>query len=146
VSRLADMGLIRLYEVEGVPYACFPSWHDHQRINRPRKSVLPACPDGEPSATNIRPSPLRPIHGALSERSVSHHGGLTGGLKGSTTTTKKEVDVQGRHRAPSPAAPQDDFSLQLSKLRQRFGMADDQPDDPTPSPASVTEDEEMPLL
>ncbi len=41
LKEIAETGLIALYEVENVPYACFPSWRDHQRIDRPKASKLP---------------------------------------------------------------------------------------------------------
>lgn len=41
LRALEGSGLIRLYAAGGVRYADFPSWHDHQRINRPTPSKLP---------------------------------------------------------------------------------------------------------
>lgn len=40
-SALAAIGLIRRYVVNGQNYVDFPSWHDHQKIDRPRPSLLP---------------------------------------------------------------------------------------------------------
>lgn len=42
LSELDAAGLVRFYEFDGVPYGVFPKWTDHQRINRPAHSVLPA--------------------------------------------------------------------------------------------------------
>ena len=39
-----DRALVELYEVDGVPYAWFPKYRKHQRINRPQPSALPAPP------------------------------------------------------------------------------------------------------
>ena len=44
ISSLAGMGCIRLYEVDGESYFCFPNWSEHQRI-RNRVSKFPAPPD-----------------------------------------------------------------------------------------------------
>lgn len=41
MDRLVNFGLIRLYEVDGVRYADFPSWQDHQRISHPTPSKYP---------------------------------------------------------------------------------------------------------
>ena len=41
LTELAGLGLIRLYGQKGTRYADFPSWTDHQRINRPTPSKLP---------------------------------------------------------------------------------------------------------
>lgn len=41
---LANMGLIRLYDVDGDSYLCFPNWQDHQNV-RAAKSRFPAPPD-----------------------------------------------------------------------------------------------------
>lgn len=42
---LAKPRLIRLYTVNGTRYADFPSWRDHQRIDRPTPSRLPSYED-----------------------------------------------------------------------------------------------------
>jgi len=41
LGELTRVGLVRRYTIGGVAYADFPSWHDHQRIDRPRPSMLP---------------------------------------------------------------------------------------------------------
>lgn len=41
LDELAKVGLIREYVHDGVSYAAFPSWHEHQVINRYTPSVLP---------------------------------------------------------------------------------------------------------
>src|SRR5262249_36703583 len=56
LAELDRVGLIRLYSVSDVRYAWFPSWHDHQVINRPTPSRLPPCPpDGEITETSVSP-------------------------------------------------------------------------------------------
>lgn len=45
---LSKTGLVKLYTVEDTRYAQFPSWTDHQRINRPSPSKLPTCPNEIP--------------------------------------------------------------------------------------------------
>ena len=53
LAEVAASGLIVLYESKNVPLACFPSWSDHQRIDRPKASKLPR-PAGLRSTTHRR--------------------------------------------------------------------------------------------
>ena len=47
IQAIADMGLIRLYSVNGTRYAYFHSFRDHQVINKPSESKLPDPPVGD---------------------------------------------------------------------------------------------------
>jgi uncharacterized phage protein (TIGR02220 family) len=67
LKHLETLGLVKLYTAAGTPYGWLPSWHDHQRINRPTPSKLPPPPTEASVST----------HGAISEDSVSPHGALT---------------------------------------------------------------------
>jgi hypothetical protein len=42
LDEIANVGLVHEYEVDSIRYGCFPSWHEHQVINRYTPSVLPA--------------------------------------------------------------------------------------------------------
>lgn len=44
IQVLARSGLIALYKADGQRYAAFPSWADHQVINKPQRSKLPDPP------------------------------------------------------------------------------------------------------
>lgn len=56
VAKLASVGLLCRYTVNGMPYLCFPSWEKHQRIrNKHRK--YPAPPVDGDSLTNDGQSP-----------------------------------------------------------------------------------------
>lgn len=44
VSKLASIGLVRLYEVDGKPFLLFPKWNLHQRV-RNSKEKYPAPPE-----------------------------------------------------------------------------------------------------
>jgi hypothetical protein len=46
LDEITTVGLVHEYESNGVRYGCFPSWHEHQVINRYTPSVLPE-PDVE---------------------------------------------------------------------------------------------------
>ena len=47
LNRLATVGLVALYEVDGRPYLQLPTWGSHQRI-RNQKSKYPVPTDGNP--------------------------------------------------------------------------------------------------
>ncbi len=106
LKEIAATGLLRLYEVERVPYAEFPSWRDHQRINRPTPSRLPTYRD------SVSP------HGALSEPSARTHGGSEGIGRERKGSDRKGEESEGRDAgdgspAPSPslvAPPSSDHS------------------------------------
>lgn len=42
INEVIRVGLIHEYDAEGVRYGCFPSWHEHQVINRYTPSTYPA--------------------------------------------------------------------------------------------------------
>ena len=44
INRLASVGLLKKYEVSGMPYVCFPKWALHQRI-RTKNRKYPAPPE-----------------------------------------------------------------------------------------------------
>jgi hypothetical protein len=67
LQEVAQLGLIRLYQVNGTRYAVFPSWRDHQRINRPAPSKLPEPPPFSECSLNT--------HGGHTEHSMSTHAG-----------------------------------------------------------------------
>lgn len=68
VSQLVTAGVLCRYVVDGKPLIHFPSWKEHQKINRPGKSRLPACPrhDEDPDTDDT--------HAHLSDISVPSHG------------------------------------------------------------------------
>lgn len=45
LRRLDAVGLVHLYRVGGIQYAEFPSWADHQKIDRKTPTKLPMCDD-----------------------------------------------------------------------------------------------------
>ncbi len=42
LGAIGDVGLISLYSHDGTDYAQIKGWVDHQKINRPQTSMLPA--------------------------------------------------------------------------------------------------------
>ena len=51
VQKLTSVGLLRSYEVNGMPYLCFPTWDKHQRIRNKRRN----CPE-PPAEKNLTAS------------------------------------------------------------------------------------------
>lgn len=47
LEELRSVGLVQIYEVDGVEYGALPSWSRHQRINKSTASLLPAPPGYE---------------------------------------------------------------------------------------------------
>jgi hypothetical protein len=95
---LSDAGLARLYVVDGVQYVWFPSWHDHQRIDKPQPSRLPAHPD---STNGPRTFP---------ERSTNVPRGSEGSKEGKGSSTPD----------PPPARPVGAAaSLEIFRLQQQ---------------------------
>ena len=45
INKLASIGLVRMYECDGKPYLCLPTWNDHQSV-RAKRSKYPAPDDG----------------------------------------------------------------------------------------------------
>lgn len=66
LTDLATIGCIRLYEVEGESYFCFPNWSDHQTI-RNQKSKFPkplkeneiSCKQLQTTASNCSRNPIQ---------------------------------------------------------------------------------------
>jgi len=46
LNEITGLGLARLYNINGIEYVDLPSWSEHQKINKPSKSTLPAYEGG----------------------------------------------------------------------------------------------------
>lgn len=68
IATLASIGGVCRYVVNGRNYLHMPKWTDHQKINRPTGSRLPACPEHEGGANG---------YVLESDPSMSPHGGFT---------------------------------------------------------------------
>lgn len=61
LDGLASMGCIRLYDVEGESYFCFPNWSDHQRVQaKKRKFPEPPKSHGNPRKSTVSYGELLP--------------------------------------------------------------------------------------
>jgi hypothetical protein len=70
LKALTESSLITRYVLARKRYLAITNWYEHQRINRPTESKLPAPEDGDPL-------PPDPPSTGLSPFSVSAHGGLS---------------------------------------------------------------------
>lgn len=93
LELLNKVGCICRYEVNGRYYLHMPNWQ-HQVINRPSPSKLPACPQ-------------HPVENPVDERSVRTHGRLTERSrqerKGKEQGTGKGKDVARKRATQLPA-------------------------------------------
>lgn len=86
IQALAAVGLVELYSVEGNRYAAFPSWKDHQVINKPQRSKLP-----------------EPLHSQNGNGAFQHHyGSTTEGSEGSGREWKGSEGGEGVGGEPKP--------------------------------------------
>lgn len=110
LGELTESGLIRQYAHAGTPYADFPSWKDHQRINRPTPSKLPPYQDS------------RSPHGGLNEEAVRTHAGSEGIKEGIKDRRGGEgMQGEGNTRGPASPGPPADVSRHLGKPSTRRG-------------------------
>lgn len=86
IQRLAALGLIRIYRVEDIRYADFPSWRDHQRKDHWYPSILPEYND----SLNA--------HGVVREHSSGNGLGKVG---------MEQVGMEGTHGMQPPSAHAD---------------------------------------
>ncbi len=115
IQEVAATGLIRLYHVDGTRYAVFPSWHDHQKINRPTASRLP-----EPPALEHSLSP----HGGLTEDSRSTHAGSDRiGSEGNEIGGERAADA-AREAGASPDAAREVLNYLNRKAGRNFRATD----------------------
>lgn len=98
ISELARRGLIEVYEHNATRYAAFPSWPDHQVINKPRKSRLPRPPTGRGHELDGN-NP-----GSVSDHYSPSTGGreVEGKWKGSGSGTEVEGKGVQREGKPNP--------------------------------------------
>jgi hypothetical protein len=80
LDEIAKSGLVHEYERDGVRYGCFPSWHEHQVINRYTPSTLPE-PDVQCVPRSDQGGGMR-THGQLTEPHGVTPWSLTTGREG----------------------------------------------------------------
>lgn len=94
LSALAAQELIRIGETSGVRYVYFPSWEDHQKINRPSKSKLPPYKQNSEDSLNT--------HGIVNDPSLP--------IKDQGSRIKESIKDQGS------SSEANDLALYLQKL------------------------------
>ena len=91
--------LCRLYVVNNIQYAWFPSWLDHQKINKPRPSILPQHPADRTTPGRL-PDDSRTAPGTLPDHS---RGIEIGKERIKSSTPLPPVDNSSRGASPPPA-------------------------------------------
>lgn len=94
ISEIQALGCVRLYQNGFTSYLDFPSWKDHQVVNRPTPSFLPRYDDSEP------------INVSFTDYSLNDHGVFTGegkgreGKEGNGKEGREALAVPGLDAAP----------------------------------------------
>ncbi|MER6307810.1 hypothetical protein ACWC2K_04510 [Streptomyces chattanoogensis] len=101
LAQLDGADLICRYEgADGKRYLHIVTWRRHQKINRPSGVRHPACPhhDGAPRSESPPAS-----QGALTQSSVTPHGGLTEGSREIREPSRTGDESAGQHRFSEPS-------------------------------------------
>ncbi|MGW0602716.1 hypothetical protein [Streptomyces sp. NPDC002640] len=115
LAQLADAGLICRYKgPDDKRYLHIVTWRQHQKINRPSASRLPACPHHDTQARTVPRVDAPPVGVDVTEPAPGRHGALR--------------DASGRKREPAmnsvtddEIAGQSDFSEPSVRQRGGFG-------------------------
>jgi hypothetical protein len=100
LGELTVVGLVRTYVVDGTPWACFPSWADHQRISHPAPSKIPPPP---PLASPREPSGILQKSPQGSEGSEGRKGRKEGSEDSGGTDFETFWSAYPRHEAKARA-------------------------------------------
>lgn len=102
LQKLADAWHIHRYTQGGRSYFHVINWNEHQRINRPRPSRLPACPTCVQVIESQRGEESWRTHDTITEDSVNDHGALTVGKEGKGRERNEE---RKGHKPSSSSRP-----------------------------------------
>jgi hypothetical protein len=133
LKELTESSLILRYKVGERSYLCVRAWDEHQRINRPTKSKLPAPPeDPEPPSSGNRASP-QPVETPVdspdripsTSESVTAHAPLT--EDSLTERNREQGKEQGKEQglATPPASPREPASKRGTRLPDDFAVTAD---------------------
>lgn len=80
LSDLAGTGTLCRYEVDGERFLHFPKWTEYQRVEKPTRSVRPACPAHSTTLAPVVPiaRPALPVEVANPRRCPAHQTGMPG--------------------------------------------------------------------
>jgi hypothetical protein len=53
LEEIADVGLVELYQPNGLQYGALPHWKKHQRISHPQPSAIPPPPSRNGDAADV---------------------------------------------------------------------------------------------
>jgi hypothetical protein len=124
LAAIEKLGLIERYTVDGAPYLRVRGFREHQRINRPQESKLPASPEEAVEGT-----PASGNHGSFSESAGNEHGTFTNGSrpegkgrerKGVSLSLTSESHPAAGGRGDGERRPRGKPSLSRPALSQRL--------------------------
>ena len=98
ISQLVTAGVLCRYVADGKHLIHFPTWREHQKINRPSMSHFAPCPTHDRGPDSVSP------HGDVTEPSGRPHAGLTQGSWTDLGTGNREQGAGRRAAAPAGAA------------------------------------------
>lgn len=115
LADLAGMGCIRLYEIDGESYFCFPNWSVHQRIQS-KKSKYPEPPE------TAAEQEFSGFHGDLPLSTVSH-----GEPPPESNPIQSESNPNPNLNPNPPHTPQGGRCGEERKVQTASGAGDEQP-------------------
>lgn len=104
LRALTESSLIARYTVNGRSYLAVQNWAEHQRINRPTPSKLPAPSEGQTRTTPALEPPLTSGNDALTEPSATAHAQLS--EPSPPERNREQGREQGREKESAPPAAQ----------------------------------------
>lgn len=117
LTEVIETGLMVRYEVSGIRYLAFPSWHDHQAINKKRPSTLPPFPSDSRNGTGTLPSDSRPTPVGTEGRND-----LEGKERAGTERDGNVPGVLTHHGGPESASGRPDLLATQTEQRRRRGL------------------------
>lgn len=104
LQALTEASLITRYTLNRKRYMAVTGWREHQKINRPTKSKLPAPDDGIPTPPTCGDEPSRTTHAHLSENSLAERNREQGTGKGTGNREKASPSTSEIATRPSDTA------------------------------------------
>lgn len=121
-------GMVSLYEVAGRMYYQINAWHEHQRVNRPVPSKIPAPDQGEPVIHGVLTESSMSAHRGSDDSSVKAHGVVNEGsmrekegeaIHGALNESSLLIETTGKGETPDPETQPADS---LSELAARYAL------------------------
>lgn len=130
-QELVEEHILVIYVVDGERYACFPNWGDHQRIDKPSKSPIPAPfelkTDDSPNTRETLAQVSRDGNDTLAEkcRLEREQGKGTGSMEGESEGKPKTQDPsENKPLAPAGAVAKPQGKFKEPELSEIVGYGE----------------------